>query len=374
MIIGRKGLASIVLLMMAATAASAQERTTPKPAPETPAVATPAVEAPATPAAENPQAAASDTPASESTPPRSAAAPAAPKPGYVKGAKGKLVYNGPTTVVELAPTPVLDEEGKQRLDPEGKPMFNAPVRQQRDKRGNPVFDDKGTPVLQTAKDLGYDEKGKKIVAKKEKPPKMIAVNISHGTLTVDGMIGKAQLNYDIKDFKYVYMYAPWVGTVVVSNTNFPGATPQPAAFNDKTLTVTVGEHNFQLFSEKMLLSKKPETAFVLVDRNFQMPSKLPVVGYGSTIKQPYMWPGAKLVASTKDAPPIPTNLRPTSLLPPCPAGQMRKPGPPVLPGEMRDDPCVPIASVKAGATTASAAPVGATPTSPAVVPPPPPQK
>jgi len=83
-----------------------------------------------------------------------------------------------------------------------------------------------------------------------------------------------------------------------------------------------------------------------VDRNFQLPSKLPVMGYGSTLKQPYQWPGAKLLASTKTAPPIPENLRPTALLPPCPAGQMRVPGPPVLPGEVRDQPCVPISSVK----------------------------
>jgi hypothetical protein len=154
-----------------------------------------------------------------------------------------------------------------------------------------------------------------------------------------------------------------VGTVVVSNVNFPGATPQPAAFNDNTLTVTVGEHTFQLFSEKSLLNKKPETAFVLVDRNFQLPSKLPVMGYGSTIKQPYQWPGAKLLASTKIAPPIPENLRPTALLPPCPAGQMRVPGPPVLPGEVRDEPCVPIASVKTGtaATPATQSTSTATP-------------
>jgi len=161
------------------------------------------------------------------------------------------------------------------------------------------------------------------------------------------MIGKAQLNYDIKDFRFIYLYAPWVGTVVVSNQTFAGATPQPGAFNDKTLTVTVADHTFQVFSEKSLLGRKPLPAFVLVDRNFQLPTNAAVMGYGATLKQPYAWPGARLVASTKIAPPIPENLRPTPLLPPCPAGQMRKPGPPVLPGEVRDDPCVPISTVAA---------------------------
>ncbi|MGH9597870.1 MAG: hypothetical protein ACRD3K_13830, partial [Edaphobacter sp.] len=57
----------------------------------------------------------------------------------VKGKKGEQVYTGPTTVIELAPTPMLDEEGKQRQAPDGKLMFNPPVKQQRDKKGHPLF-------------------------------------------------------------------------------------------------------------------------------------------------------------------------------------------------------------------------------------------
>lgn len=80
-------------------------------------------------------------------------------------------YTGPTTVVELPPTPVLDSDGRQMLDPDGKPMFNAPIRQLRDKKGHPVFDADGKPVFQTARNLGYDENGKKIKVKKEKEPR-----------------------------------------------------------------------------------------------------------------------------------------------------------------------------------------------------------
>ena len=90
----------------------------------------------------------------------------------LKGKKGKAVYSGPTTIVVLAPTPMLDNEGKQRVDPDGKLMFNPPVQQIRDKKGHPVFDADGKPVFQTANDLGFDEKGKKIKVKKEKPPQM----------------------------------------------------------------------------------------------------------------------------------------------------------------------------------------------------------
>src|ERR1700728_384268 len=73
--------------------------------------------------------------AQETTAPASQAAPAAHQ-----DKKGE--YTGPATVVELPPTPMLDEEGRQRLDPDGKPMFNAPGQQQRDKKGHPLVYDK----------------------------------------------------------------------------------------------------------------------------------------------------------------------------------------------------------------------------------------
>jgi hypothetical protein len=246
---------------------------------------------------------------------------------------------------------MLDAEGRQRLDPDGKPMFNPPVKQQRDKYGHPLFDDKGQPVFQTATDLGFDEHGKKLHAKKEKPPKTIAVSIYKGTLTVDGMIGKAALNYDISDLKFMYLYAPWVGTVVVSNVMFPGAKEQQNGFNQNTLTVNVEDHTFQLYSEKMMLGKKPEPAFVLVDRDFKLPSQRPEFGYGATLKAPYTWPGAKKNPESKafvKPPPVPVNLRPTQLLPPCPPGQMRATSRVALPGEdAPPPPCVPIVNGRA---------------------------
>src|SRR5277367_2691803 len=159
-----------------------------------------------------------------------------------KGKKGKQEYTGPMTLVELPPAPMLDEEKKQRLDPDGKPMFYPPVKQQRDKYGHPLFDAKNMPVMQTKDNLGYDENGKKLHAPKEKPPKTVSVSISRGILTVDGMTVKAALNYEIKDLKYVYVYVPGLGTIVVSNDPFPAAVEQKHAFDDKTLTVTVSEH------------------------------------------------------------------------------------------------------------------------------------
>jgi hypothetical protein len=283
---------------------------------------------------------------------------ARPAPPFVaKDRKGKQEYTGPTTLVELPPTPMLDAEGKQQQDPEGKLMFNPPIRQQRDKKGHPLFDAQGTPVMQTKNELGYDENGKKLHAPKEKPPKTVSVSISRGTLTVDGMTGKAALNYEIKDLKYVYVYVPGVGTTIISNDPFPGAVEQKKAFDDKTLTVTVGDHVLQLASDNRLMGKTPESAYVLVDRSFSVPTKFPVVGYGPIRVAPYAWPGSKenaVLTGAVEAPPLPADLRPTPLLQPCPAGQMRTAGSPVLPGQTAAPrPCVPIASVQTTATYAN---------------------
>ena len=277
-----------------------------------------------------------------------AAAPAQqPKPA-AKGKKGKQEYTGPMTLVVLPPTPMLDEEGNQRQDPDGKLMFNPPVKQQRDKFGHPLFDEHNKPVMQTKDNLGYDENGKKLHPSKEKPPKLVSVSIARGTLTVDGMTGKAALNYEIKDLKYIYFYIPGIGTTVVSNAPFPAAVEQKKAFDDKTLTVTVNDHIVQLTSDQRLLGKAPESAYVLVDKNFTVPTKFPVMGYGPIRVAPYAWPGSKQndQKDSAEAPPLPADLRPVPLLQGCPAGQMRAPGAPTLPGQAATPhPCVPIATV-----------------------------
>jgi hypothetical protein len=271
--------------------------------------------------------------AQSAPPPAAAAKPIAVPAGKDKKDK-KAEYTGPSTVVELPPAPMLDEEGKQRLDPEGKPMFNAPVRQQRDKKGHPLFDDKGKPVMQTAKDLGYDQHGKKLQQEKVKKVKETPLSIKRGILTVDGLTGKAALNYDIADLRFIYFYAPGIGITVVSNAPFTGAKEQPGAFNDKTLTVSASGHVLQLASDDHLLGKKPESAFVLVDRDFSLPSNFPVMGYGGIAKPPYAWPGAKAnqkLSGVVEAPPLPSNLVPVQLLQPCPAGQMRSAARPAQP-------------------------------------------
>jgi hypothetical protein len=268
----------------------------------------------------------------------------------------KDLSTGPAGIVVLPPTPMLDGEGKQRVDPDGKLMFNPPVQQIRDKKGHPVFDAMGKPVFATAANPGYDEKGKKSVLKKVKPPKMTPLSIAAGTLTVDGWTGKAQLNYDIADLKFLYLYAPGIGTMIVSQNPFPGAKEQPAAFNDKSLKIMVEGHPIELSSDNRMLAKKPLSAWVAVDRTFMLPAKFPVFGYGTAAKAPYAWPGSKEMVAGKNAivaPPLPSDVRPTLLLAACPAGMMRKAAPAVLPGQNAPaQPCVPIQPVvTAGSVT-----------------------
>jgi hypothetical protein len=306
---------------------------------------------------------AAQPPATPATQPDFSVSPQSDTPGLatknvnyyrpIPGKKNKTEYVGPRNLVELAPTPMLDEEGRQRLDPDGKLMFNPPVRQQRDKRGNPLFDDGGNPVMQTSADMGYDEKGKKIHVKNVKQPKMISVSVQRGILTVDGMAGKAGLNYEIKDLKFIYLYAPWIGITIVSHAPFPGSIEEQNAFDDKTLTVTVDSHKLQLYSDRRLLGKKPEAAYVAVDRSFRLPAQFPVIGYGETLRPPYAWPGSRENAALKGPiapPPLPVSLRPVTLLQPCPPGQMRMPGKTPLPGEdLPPQPCVLIQKALPGA-------------------------
>ena len=270
------------------------------------------------------------TPPTSTTASETPMAAAAKSPSYyvpVAGKKNKLQYVGPKEPVELAATPMLDEEGRQRIDPAGEPMFNPPVRQQRDKHGNPVFDEHGAPVMQAPGSMGFDERGKKIREKKVKVAKSASIFVERGILTVDGMPGKAGLNYEIKNLKYIYLYTPWIGTTIVSAEPFPGAAEQKNAFSDRTLTVAVEEHSLQLYSDKRFFAK-PKAAYVAVDRDFKLPLKYPAMGFGNTLQRPYTWPGSRQNAALHGPvapPPLPVSLRPVAVLESCPPGMMRPP-------------------------------------------------
>jgi hypothetical protein len=156
---------------------------------------------------------------------------------------------------------------------------------------------------------------------KEKLPKQTPMDIVQGTLTVDGWTGKARMNYDIADLKFLYVWAPGVGTVVISNGWFEAGDIQLHAFAGNTLTVNANGHTIQVTSEKPMLSKKETSAFVYVDTSYNVASSFPVMGYGNSDHQPYAWPGAKNVqlaaAGAVVAPPLPKELRPVLAVAGC---------------------------------------------------------
>jgi len=211
----------------------------------------------------------------------------------------------------------------------------------------------GKPLAPTA----VSKKAKAAKKKKEKLPKMTPVNIVQGTLTVDGWTGKARLNYDIADLKFIYLWAPGVGTVVVSNGFFPLAKDELGAFSGNTLTVDANGHTIQLYSEKRLLNnKKPAPAFVYVDTSYQLPSAFPAMGFGTTVQPPYAWPGAKNVQLAKGGvvvpPPLPKDLRPALVSPLCVPAGSKAAGTPCQAAPLK--PATPAATTTTAATSTPA--------------------
>ena len=238
-------------------------------------------------------------------------------------------------------------------------MFNPPVKQQRDKKGHPLFDAEGKPVMQTKDELGYDENGKKLhrlerEAAKDNRQSPSAV----APLTVDGMTGKAALNYEIKDLKYVYFYVPGIGTTVVSTDPFPGAVEQETCLRRQDPhRDRKRAHRAVILGQSPLRQGSASLPIVLVDKSFSVPTRFPVMGYGPIRVAPYAWPGSKTNEELKG---VGRSLLPCqricgrrSLLQPCPAGQMRKASQPILPGQTTPPPCVPIPQGQATTTSAN---------------------
>jgi hypothetical protein len=163
--------------------------------------------------------------------------------------------------------------------------------------------------------IRYDKKGRPIKekVKKEKPPKLVPVTVVKGALTVDGLIAKADLNFQILDLQFLYIWVPGMGTAIVSNHPFSGSKMQLDALSGSIMTIKADDHQLQLAGDRdMLGGKKPKplTLYVSVDRTYQHGSIYPEFGYGNTPKAPYNWPGtlADLSPNSK-APPLPDNLK-----------------------------------------------------------------
>jgi hypothetical protein len=151
------------------------------------------------------------------------------------------------------------------------------------------------------------------------PEELISAHVRDGVLTIDGMVAKVQLNYEIERMGYMYFFVPGVGTAVVSLEPLAGGVKVPEAFNGDKLAFAVEGHTVELSSATNLIGKHKAKAdvYVRMDHSTVALSRYPRVGYGDTTQAPYMWPMSKPELGSKEKvayvvppPPTPKNMLP----------------------------------------------------------------
>jgi hypothetical protein len=151
------------------------------------------------------------------------------------------------------------------------------------------------------------------------PNQLITAHVRNGVLTIDGMVGKVQLNYDIERTGFMYFFVPGVGTAVVSMEPMADAVKVPDAFDGDTLAFTAGGHSFELSSEGNLLSKRKKQAkadvYVRLDSATVALGRYPQMGFGDTTEPPYVWPLSEVAPQEKVEYVVPPPPMPKSVLP-----------------------------------------------------------
>jgi hypothetical protein len=154
------------------------------------------------------------------------------------------------------------------------------------------------------------------------PDHLISARVRDGVLTIDGMVAKVQLNYDIQNTGYMYFFVPGVGTAVVSMAPMADGVKVPDAFDGEKLAFTVDGHSVELSNDgSSLLEKRKSKAdvYVRLDRSTVAISRYPRMGYGDTTAAPYVWPlsspepaNREKVAYVVTPPPVPKSMLPQS--------------------------------------------------------------
>ncbi len=154
------------------------------------------------------------------------------------------------------------------------------------------------------------------------PQQRISARVSDGVLTVDGMVGKIDLNYDIDRSGFLYFYEPGVGTAVVSLSPLAGSVKVSDGFDGTRLAFAVEGHSFELSNAKPLLSRRKNKAkadiYVRLDTATAAIGRYPRMGYGNTTQPPYVWPlsrpePASNVRYVVTPPPMPRSVLPRTV-------------------------------------------------------------
>ncbi len=148
--------------------------------------------------------------------------------------------------------------------------------------------------------------------------RLIYARIREGVYTVDGMVAKVHLNYDVEGAPYLYLFVPGVGTAVISATPDQDAVMAPAALRQDELHFNVDHHHFTLTGVNLVSDKgqAPTHLYVRLDRAAWGLSRMPMVGFGTLAEFPYEWPGALPTEQREESealPPVPSSLLPRML-------------------------------------------------------------
>jgi hypothetical protein len=148
------------------------------------------------------------------------------------------------------------------------------------------------------------------------PVHEFSTSIRNGILSVDGMVGKAGMNYDVHQ-GFLYFTIPGVGTAIVAQTRFMNAAPQKDAFHGNELSINVNGHMVELTNSGPLVTgSKTAEAWVAIDPLYGANIRFPEMGFGNTQQRPYVWPGSKTVQARVDPhalvvpPPLPKSVLP----------------------------------------------------------------
>lgn len=142
--------------------------------------------------------------------------------------------------------------------------------------------------------------------------------VREGAYTVDGLVAKVQLNYDIAGVRSLFLFVPGVGTAVVSAQAEPEEKTSPATLESNDLVLLVAGRTLKL-SGIALSNGKGVTLhrlYARLDSTAWNLGRHPMVGFGDATAAPYAWPGALQTARPEAAsvlaPPVPVSLLPSS--------------------------------------------------------------
>jgi hypothetical protein len=152
------------------------------------------------------------------------------------------------------------------------------------------------------------------------PNKLISAQVHDGVLTIDGMVAKVQLNYEIQHTGYLYFFVPGMGTAVVSLAPIPDAVRVKNAFEGAKLMFSAGGHTFELTGSGNLLTRdKTKTdVYVRLDSSTVAMGRYPRMGFGNTAEAPYVWPLSAPATKDREShfvtpPPLPRSVLPRTV-------------------------------------------------------------